>query len=426
MLSRICLALSILVVLTMNYAGDDASAVGYPPALVMKNGDKVTSQSEWESKRRPEIMEHYRRQIYGTCPHADDIVPTLERTETDDTFLDGIARRKRLVVTLQLAHDPKKNVTLDVMLVLPKAASSQNRYPVFLGLNFCGNHGVHPDAKIPLSTRWIPKGHAGVVNNRATEAHRGSQASRWPLEYIISQGYGVATVYYGDIEEDHVDGWKNGVRNLFPVEGKVGDQLPTHGWGAIGAWAWGLSQIMDVLGNIDSIDKKRIYLHGHSRLGKTALWAGALDTRFAMVISNNSGEGGAALARRLLGERTADLNRAFPHWFCKNFHQYSGKESQLPVDQHLLIAAIAPRPVYIASASDDAWADPEGEFLAGVHAEPVYQLYSLKGLGTTNWPGVNQPVGYSIRYHLRQGKHDVTQYDWEQWIAAAKTIQPKK
>jgi len=393
---------------------DDASAVGYPKALRMQNGSAVTTVEQWQKERRPEIMELYRQQVYGVMP-GQGVTSEILIDDVDEKFLNGKAKRLRLKLTLK---GPGRDHTIDVMLVLPQGASDSKPCPVFLGLNFCGNHGVHADPKIPLSERWMPKG-PGVVNNKATEASRGVQASRWPLEYIIDQGYGVVTAYYGDIEEDHVHGWKNGVRSLFPVDGKVGDQLPSHGWGAIGAWAWGLSRIMDALQQQPTIDGKRVYLHGHSRLGKTALWAGACDERFAMVISNNSGEGGAAMARRLQGERTADLNRVFPHWFCRNFHQYSGKESNLPVDQHLLVAAIAPRPVYITSASDDTWADPEGEFLAGVHADPVYQLFKLPGLGTTKWPGAQQPVGQTIRYHLREGKHDVTLYDWQQWIAAS-------
>lgn len=404
----------LVMALSMTYSmEDDASAVGYPKALRMQNGTTVTTVEQWQQDRRPEIMALFRQQVYGVIPELVDKTVIVASTEEDTEFLQGKARRLRVLLTCQILG---KRLEIDVMLVLPSWASKARPCPVFLGLNFCGNHGVHPDPKIPLSRRWMPKG-PGVVNNKATEAARGVQASRWPLEYLIDQGYGVATAYYGDLEEDHVAGWKNGIRALLPVDGKTGDQLPGHGWGAIGAWAWGLSRIMDDLQLRPAIDGKRVYLHGHSRLGKTALWAGACDERFAMVISNNSGEGGAAIARRLQGERTADLNRVFPHWFCKNFHQYSGKESLLPVDQHLLVAAIAPRPVYIASASDDAWADPEGEFLAGVHADPVYQLFKLPGLGTTKWPGVQQPVGQTIRYHLREGKHDVTLYDWQQWIS---------
>lgn len=413
------LSLSVMALMTSfisSKCDDDPKAVGYPDPLISRNGEKVTNAEQWKTKQRAEILELFRNQMYGKAPGLID-QSEIKIAQTDKNFLGGKAIRVQMLIKLQAPNGNTR--TIDVMLVLPNSATDDRKCPVFLGLNFCGNHGIHPDPGILLSTKWMPAGQKRVVDNRATDAHRGVQASRWPLEQIIDRGFGVATAYYGDLEEDHKEGWKNGVRASFPVDGKVGDQLPEHAWGAIGAWAWGLSRIMDALENIHMVDAKRVYVHGHSRLGKTALWAGACDERFAMVISNNSGEGGAALARRLQGERTADLNRRFPHWFCKNFHQYSEHEEKLPFDQHWLIACMAPRPVYIASASDDDWADPEGEFLAGVHAEPVYKLFNLKGLGTTQWPAVQTPVGNSIRYHLRQGKHDVTSYDWEQWMQAA-------
>jgi hypothetical protein len=257
-----------------------------------------------------------------------------------------------------------------------------------------------------------------VVNNRATESSRGFEASRWPLELIIEKGFGVATFYYGDVEADHPDGWKNGIRAALSPGGES-SEFADDDWGAISAWSWGLSRALDYLVTNPAVDSERVALIGHSRLGKAALWAGALDERFALVISNNSGAGGISLARRDFGESIHSINENFPHWFCGNYKRFNDSPETLPVDMHQLAALIAPRPLYIASAQEDAWADPKGEFLAGKNAEPVYALFGKPGLGVAQWPPVNQPVGEFIGYHIRSGKHDVTTYDWQQFLRFA-------
>ena len=232
------------------------------------------------------------------------------------------------------------------------------------------------------------------------------------MDKILAHGYGVATIYYCDIEPDFDGAMPLGVRALYPQPG-------ADGWAAIAAWAWGLSRAMDYLETDKQVDARHVAVMGHSRLGKTALWAGAEDTRFAMVIANDSGEGGGSLSRREFGEQPRHLNRNFPHWFDGNYKKYSDREADLPFDQHELIALIAPRPVYIATAAEDLHADPKGEFLAMVAAGPVYRLLGKKDLGTEDWPAIHQPLMRDLGYHHRAGQHDVTAYDWEQYLAFA-------
>ena len=227
------------------------------------------------------------------------------------------------------------------------------------------------------------------------------------------------------MEPDHIDGWRDGIRG-YALKTVGRTERGPREWGALGAWAWGLSRAMDYLETNPAVDAGRVAVLGHSRLGKTALWAGATDRRFSIVISNNSGEGGASLARRNFGENIAHSIGHASWRYCDAFREYIDRENDLPFDQHMLLGLIAPRPVYIASATEDLLADPKGEFFTAMHAEPIYNLFGLRGVAVQKWPLPDKPVGHSVGYHLRTGGHDITSYDWKCYLDFAARHWAKK
>lgn len=389
-----------------NYDETKIPAYALPDPLLMKNGRKAASVKEWNQVQRPAIYKLFEENVYGRFPKKK-LAVSYEVTSLDTNALNGLAIRKEVTVYF-LKEDT--SAAMDVLLYIPKKVSTP--VPVFLGLNFCGNHCTSTDVSVKVSERWIASSMKGVLNNRATDDSRGSQASQWPVNEIISRGYGVATIYYGDLEPDHAEGWKEGIRTRLS---RALDIRPEE-WSAMGAWAWGLNTGVDYLEKENTVDADNIILLGHSRLGKAALWAAATDTRYAVIISNEAGEGGAALSKRYFGETIKNLNQRFPHWFAADYKKYNDNAAALPVDQHMLLALVAPRPLYVSSAEEDRWADPKGEFLSLKNAEPVYKFFDKRGLGTDKMPDVNQPIGEDIRYHIRAGKHDITDFDWQQYL----------
>jgi (4-O-methyl)-D-glucuronate---lignin esterase len=390
-------------------ANYDESKVGkytLPDPLVFANGRPVTNAQDW-AWRRVEILRLFASDVYGHSPRPP--AHTLYTVfDTDPHALGGTAIRKEVSIYFS---SQKKGLHEDLLLYIP--AGAKGPVPVILSLNFRGNQAVTSDPGVKLAMLWDSKTHQRV---RATDASRGSD-HEFDVPKVLARGYGFATIYYQDIEPDFAGGWKYGIQPLFFKPGQTAPE--PDDWGAIGAWAYGLSRAMDFLQNDKDVDSHRVAIMGHSRLGKTVLWAGAEDTRFAMVLSNCSGEGGAALMRRNYGETIPSMMIHFPFWFCGNLKKYADHINDLPVDSHELIALVAPRPVYITSAEKDQWADPRGMFLACVAAGKVYRLLGAEGLDTEKFPAVNHPIQHTIAFHMRDGVHTVTAFDWEQFLKFA-------
>jgi len=378
-----------------------------PELLPTVKSEQILDVGDWETERRPQLLKIFEEEVYGKIPPQNIAVKTKEKV-LDEKAFDAKAIIKEITFTFE-----NKGKTQDavLLLILP---STHKANAVFLGYNFLGNHTVLASDLISPPNGWtMDNSQLGIVDNKASDQSRGARYSRWPVLNLLSRGYGLATMHYGDIDPDFDDGFSNGIHALFDNS----DSLQPDDWGSLATWSWGLSRIMDYLEQVDGIDPAKVALFGHSRLGKAALWAGAMDERFSIVISNNSGCGGAALSRRRFGETVAAINTNFPHWFCDNFKKYNDNEGTMPIDQHQLLALMAPRPLYVASAKNDSWADPKGEFLSLKHASEVYRLYNEDSTISDDQPAENSPlIRGSLGYHIRTGNHDVTPYDWEQFM----------
>ncbi|MEO6328261.1 MAG: hypothetical protein ABIO55_04990 [Ginsengibacter sp.] len=390
---------------------DESKVYAYtlPDVLKMKNGRVVNNLEEWNSIQRPYIYNLFQENQFGKYP-VKKIPLSFRLLEKEEEALGGLATRKQVRIYL---HPTDTSVYTDVLLYFPNNAKKP--VPVFLGYNFSGNHAIQKDAGIMLSQTWVATNAKGAVNNKATDSSRGAEASQWQVKEILSHGYAVATAYCGDLEPDNPDGWKTGIRTTLKDVLKIQPEE----WSAMGAWAYGLSRILDYLEKDKDINANKVALFGHSRLGKAALWAAASDKRFALIISNESGEGGAALSKRWYGETVKIINEKFPHWFVARYKTYGDNINALPIDGHMLLSLVAPRPLYVASAEGDSWSDPKGEFLSAKEAGRVYALFEKKGIDVDSMPPLNHPVGNTIRYHIREGKHNVTLFDWQQYLKFA-------
>jgi hypothetical protein len=359
-----------------NYDESKVKPYSLPDPLIMQNGARVRSAEMWVHERRPEILRLYETDIYGRIPASAPKVQ-WQVTGTDPAARDGAAVRKTIVGKMgESAEAPRMNLTLYT------PAAAKGPVPVILLVNFRG--GTEGDPPVAAD--------------------------------ILSRGWGYASVVYQDIQPDKINTFDQGVigATLGPGQKQPGPDE----WGAISAWAWGVSRILDYFATDKSVDAQRVALFGHSRLGKTALWASALDDRIAAVYASCSGEMGAALARRDWGETVDDMAQNFPYWFATNFQKYVGRWNEMPVDAHMLIALSAPRPVFITGGTGDQWADPKGEFFAEVAGGPVYRLLGKKDLGVTTLPPLDTPViDGDLGWHYHTGGHAATEADWKAFLS---------
>jgi len=389
----------------VNYDESKVPTFEVPNPLICKDGRRIETAKQWEKMRRPELLRMFGELEYGVTPQNTGIRVKHELVASNPNAMGGLATQKQV-----LFHFTGKNGrTLQALLLLYIPNFTKGRVPVIVSYNFHGNQTTTLQEDVIFSPSKELMKSAG-----AEKWVRGEQASRWSYELALQRGYAVATMNYHDIYPDSPDLRKYGIATLLPDYKE--DSREADEWGAIGIWAWGYSRMADYLEKDKRIDKNRMVVLGHSRLGKTALWAGVQDERFRVVISNNSGCGGAALSKRVFGENIARITANFPHWFCPAFNIYSENEAALPFDQHELLALVAPRHVYVASAEDDQWADPRGEYLSAYYTGPVYQLYNMQGLPSDTQPPVHQPQHFDVGYHIREGKHDVTAYDWQCYL----------
>jgi (4-O-methyl)-D-glucuronate---lignin esterase len=373
-----------------NYDEARVPAYDLPDPLKTSKGP-VRTAAAWAG-RRTEILELFREQMYGRSPGRPERL-RFDAIQTETHAMDGAATLKRIAV--RSGHKGREH-RFEITLFLPNAARTP--VPVLL-----------------------------LLNNRPatnTDPTRREKSGFWPAEQVVARGFGIATLQVGDLAPDDKDRFRDGAIALF--EGPANNPRPPNAWAALAAWAWGATRAMDYFKSDAGIDAKRVAVIGHSRGGKAALWAGAEDERFAMVVSNESGEGGASLTRRNFGETLARITDSFPHWFAGRYRSFAGREADLPVDQHMLLSLIAPRALYVASADEDLWSDPRGEFLSLAHASPVFALWKDPRIAPDDMPPLERPLVIARRgYHVRRGAHNLTPYDWDRFMDFADSLWPR-
>lgn len=388
----------------VNYNESKIDSYVLPNPLELNNGERVSDQNTFINQRMPEILQGFRENQYG-------LVPAIKSQCTIDVFDPGTLafdhRALRKQVRIWFSEDTA-GPGADVLIYLPSEIVKP--VPVMLMLNFTANSCMVDDPGVRRGKIWNQK-------QQLVPAPEQSFFGAFDVMHFLEAGIGIAMVYYGDIEPDFKEGIKyGGVRGYFSESEE--NEFRPDAWGAIAAWAWGLSQIMDYLEIDEDVDSKRVALFGISRLGKTVLWAGASDPRFAMVIASCSGEGGAALSRRNFGETIAHLTTPsrYPYQFCANYQMFAKNPNKLPVDAHMLLALIAPRPVLLQTGTEDLWSDPKGEFLAAIAAEPVYELFDKKGLEINQMPYPGEAILNTIGYYMHEGGHGTVPSDFQIFI----------
>ncbi|HEV2133498.1 MAG TPA: acetylxylan esterase [Terracidiphilus sp.] len=395
----------------INYDESKADNYTLPDPLKLERGKEVRTASAWYHERRPQLLHLFEEDVYGRTPARPDPYGIRYKVfNVDHNALGGIALREQVEIYFKRDETGPK---MDMVIYLP--AHSDGPVPLFLCLSFSGVNAIAGDSGVQIKEIWNTREKIKVP----AWPLRNATSDKWPVAKILAQGYGLAVICYNDIEPDFIGGYQYSVRRLFAKSGQTEQDRAPDAWGAIGAWAWGLSRAMDYLETDKAVNAKQVALVGQSRLGKTVLWAGAEDIRFAMVIDSCSGKAGASLLRHNYGETIKNLVLHWPYQFAPNFRKFMDDPDKLPVDSNELIALIAPRPVFLSTGSLDQWSDPRGTFLAAVAAGPVFQLLGVEGLGTNQFPPLDHPIMHTIGFDSHSEGHEITEADWDRFLEFA-------